>query len=232
MFSVMKRLLLVCLLVGGCRPTDGGSQSAPNGSSSAQATVRDDSARSDSLLALADAGRIQGSPSAPVWLVEISDFQCPFCKRWHDEIYPTIKRDYIDKGIVRMAYVHLPLPQHQHAMPAAIVSMCAALQDRFWPVHDRIFETQRRWTAMQDAAAFFDSLAVASGVRAPEFRECVSSGLMRRIISGDGSRARSAAVRSTPTFFVGDEPILGVAPIESFKAAIERQRAKKAKSSS
>jgi protein-disulfide isomerase len=229
----MKGLLLVCLLVVGCRPADGGSQSPSNSASrSAPSIAQSDSARADSVLALADAGRIQGSVSAPVWLVEISDFQCPFCKRWHEEIYPIIKRDYIDKGIVRMAYVHLPLAQHPNAMPAAIASMCASLQGRFWQLHDKIFDTQERWGPMANPAQFFDSLAVASGVDPQSYRGCLTTGLMRRIISGDAARARSAAVRSTPTFFVGDEPILGVAPIDSFRVAIERQRGKKAKPSS
>lgn len=233
----MKRLLFACLLLMGCRPADGGSQATPPTNakaapSAAPTAATSDSARADSLLGVADAGRIQGSPNAPVWLVEVSDFQCPFCKRWHDETYPTLKRDYIDKGIVRMAYVHLPLAQHPNAMPASLASMCASLQGRFWPVHDRIFKTQQIWSPMANAAPFFDSLAVASGVNAQSFRSCLADGLMRRIIAGDVQRARSAAVRSTPTFFVGDEPILGAAPIDSFRVVIERQRAKRAKPSS
>ena len=80
---------------------------------------RADSLRVDSLLQLADAGRIQGSASAPVWLVEVSDFQCPYCKQWHEQVYPAIKKDYIDRGIVRMAYVHMPLNIHPNAQPAA-----------------------------------------------------------------------------------------------------------------
>lgn len=224
----MKRLLIVCLFALGCRPADGGSQTTPNsaGKSAAAGPTRD-SARADSILGVADAGRIQGSSSAPVWLVEISDFQCPFCKRWHDEIYPTIKRDYIDKGIVKMAYVHLPLGQHPNAMPAAISSMCAAVQNHFWPLHDRLFATQEKWGALANPATYFDSLALASGVDGPAYRACTTEGTMRRLIAGDVERARGAQVRSTPTFFVGDEPILGVAPLETFRAAIERQRRKK-----
>lgn len=229
MFSPMKRLLLACLFVLGCRPADGGSQTTPN--AAARSAPSSDSARADSLLGVADAARIQGSATAPVWLVEISDFECPFCRRWHDEIYPTIKRDYIDKGIVRMAYVHFPLPQHRNAYPAAVASMCAALQDRFWPVHDKIFATQTRWAGMENATQFFDSLALASGVKADGYRSCVNGDLMRRLIGADIGRARSASVRSTPTFFVGDEPVLGVAPIEEFRAAIERQRQKGKKAS-
>lgn len=225
MFSAMKRLLLLCFLVVGCSPADGGSQARPSTTAATTSAPSADSARADSLLGVADAARIQGSENASVWLVEISDFQCPFCKKWHDEIYPVIKRDYIDKGLVRMAYVHYPLPQHQNAYPAAVASMCAALQGRFWPVHDRIFGTQTRWQGMDRAGAtrLFDSLVYASGVKPESYRSCVAEDVMRRLIGADIGRAQSASVRSTPTFFIGDEPVLGVPALAVFRAAIDRQ---------
>ena len=232
--SRMRPLAFALLVLAACRPTDGGSRTEPSstGTSPASATAASqgagsDSARNDSLLQRADAGRIQGSASAPVWLVEISDFQCPYCKQWHDSVYPALKRDYIDKGIVRMAYVHLPLNIHPNAPAAAEASLCAGLQDRFWPVHDKLFATQARWATMPVPAAtmYFDSLSVATGVDAASFRGCVKSGLMRRIISGDGSRATAAGVRSTPVFFIGNESIPGLAPLDAYRQAIERARA-------
>lgn len=225
----MKRLLLVVLVLAACRPTDGNSRSAvpPGTTTDAQGRVmtRADSQRVDSLLQLADAGRIQGAATAPVWLVEISDFQCPYCKQWHDQVYPAIKREYIDRGIVRMAYVHLPLNIHPNAGPAAETSLCASLQGRFWPVHDRLFDTQERWAQMQNPEQFFDSLAVASGVDAQPYRDCIASGLMERVINGDRARAGAAGVTSTPWFFVGNEPIRGFAPLDAYRQAIERARA-------
>src|SRR5262245_4988623 len=108
MFRSMKRLLAAALLLVGCRPADGESQSAPGTPAKAAQTARSaDSARVEALLQRADAGRIQGSRTAPVWLIEISDFQCPFCKRWHDETYPLIQREFIQPGVVRMAYINL-----------------------------------------------------------------------------------------------------------------------------
>lgn len=106
--------------------------------------------------------------------------------------------------------------------------MCAAAQDRFWPMHDALFTTQRRWTGATDtvAARLFDSLAVASGVNDAQWRACMRSGVMGRLVNADRSRGTSAGVRSTPTFFVGDEPIQGAAPIDVFRSAIARARAK------
>lgn len=219
----MKPLLLVALLLAGCRPADGGSQTPRQGSTAA---ARLDSTALNTLLERADAARIQGDTAAPVWLVELSDFQCPFCKRWHDETYPIIKREYIDAGIVRMAYVNLPLSMHPHAQPAAEAAMCAAAQGRFWPVHDAIFDTQERWTPLPNAIPLFDSIAVASGIEATQYRTCRESGVMRRLIAADVSRAIAAGVRPTPTFFVGSEKIEGAAPIAEFRAAIARARAR------
>jgi protein-disulfide isomerase len=230
MFDCMTRFLVLLLAVAACRPTDGGARGAapPGGTTTTAqpaAVSRADSQRVDSLLQLADLGRIQGSATAPVWLVEISDFQCPYCAQWHEQIYPAIKRDYIDRGIVRMAYVHLPLNIHPNAEPASETSLCAAMQNRFWPVHDRLFETQKQWAGMPNPAAFFDSLALASGVEESRYRSCMASGIMRRVINGDKARAAASGVTSTPWFFVGNEPIRGLAPLDAYRQAIERARA-------
>ena len=226
----MRQLLLLAAALAACRPSDGGSRSTPSSTSAAGGTPAaiSDSAATDALLRRADAGRIQGSPNAPVWLVEISDFQCPYCKQWHDEIYPALKREYIDRGIVRMAYVHLPLSIHPNAPAAAEASLCAASENGFWPVHDRIFATQQAWQGLRDPAPYFDSLVVASGVDAARFRACMRSGAMQRVVSGDRQRAAAAGVRSTPVFFIGDEPIEGLAPRDAYRQAIERARAKAA----
>ena len=227
MFLAMKLLILSAFALAACRPSDGGSQGAPgNVRKDTPRAAATDSARADEILQRADAARIQGAANAPVWIVEVSDFQCPFCKQWHDQVYPAIVREFVEPGIVRMAYVNLALPQHQHAMPAAEAALCAGLQDRFWPMHDKLFDTQQRWVPLTDARPFFDSLALSTGVRAADFRACVSSQLMRRIVNGDRTRANSSGVQSTPTFFVGDQPIVGVGSVDAFRAAIERARAK------
>ena len=226
----MRALLLCAVLLGACRPSDGGSQTTPaqtGGAAAATAGAPGDSDRSNALLERADQGRIQGDSAAPVWIVEISDFQCPFCKKWHDETYPIIKREYVDQGIVRMAYVNLPLTSiHPHADPAAEAAMCASAQGKFWPVHDAIFSTQDRWSKLDDARALFDSLALATGIDAAQYRSCMDSRIMVRLINGDRERAAGAGVRSTPVFFVGGEGIQGAAPVDAFRAAIARARAR------
>jgi protein-disulfide isomerase len=231
MFLPMKRILAVALLCAACKSSDGNARSAPaTGTSTtaqpAAAQQQPASAADDALLERADRARIQGDSTAPVWLVEVSDFQCPFCKQWHDRTYPDILREYIRPGIVRMAYVNFPLGQHPHAMPAAEAAMCAAAQNKFWPMHDALFNTQDRWGPLPDAHAMFDSLARSVGVDTAAWRKCVQSGVTQRLINADRGRGLQAGVGSTPTFFVGNEPITGAAPIEDFRQAIERARSK------
>ena len=210
----------------GCGPAEGASQARqPAGQTETSGKL---DARTEAMLAAADRGRIQGDSTAAIWLVEVSDFQCPFCKMWHDSTYPAVQREFVKTGIVRMAYVNYPLQQHPNARPAAEAAMCAAAQGQFWPMHDRIFDTQARWAALQDASTVFDSLARASGVQHQEWRACIASAAMRLLLATDQQYGVNAGIRSTPTFYVGSEALSGAAPIEAFREAIGRARAKAA----
>jgi protein-disulfide isomerase len=180
------------------------------------------------MLATADKARIQGSSAAPVWIVEVSDFQCPYCKMWHDSTYATIKREFIATGQVRMAYVNFPLQGHANAVPAAKAAMCAALQGRFWEMHDALFDSQETWAPLRDPMPKLESLATGVGVKPSEWRECVNGQVIQRLINADRQRGDAAGVTSTPFFFVGDEVIRGAAPASAFRAAILRARQKAA----
>jgi protein-disulfide isomerase len=171
--------------------------------------VADDDARSgdvslspDSLRALADRSRIEGDTAAPLWLIIASDFQCPFCARWHLESHDSLRRGYIATGRVRAAYVNFPLDHHQHARVAASAALCAGVNDRFWPVHDGIFETQERWAPLSDALPLFDSLAGAAGADMPAWRSCMAQGIMDPVVRADRDRAAGTGVQSTPTFLL------------------------------
>jgi protein-disulfide isomerase len=181
----------------------------------------DDQAKNDPLVAAADRGRITGDSTAKVWLIIVSDFECPYCKMWHDSTGEQVRREYVQSGKIRMAYVNFPLEQHPHAMPSAETAMCAAAQGKFWPVHDRLFQTQDRWKVMGDAQALFDSLAAASGVESGAYKECLSSHRTAALIRGDYARSSQGGVRSTPTFIVGSTMLSGVQPISEMRKAID-----------
>lgn len=190
---------------------------------SAPAAGRD----STSLLTKADAGRIAGNASAAVWLIIISDFQCPYCKQWHDDSWELIRKTYVETGKIRVAYVHLPLPMHRNAWPAAQAAMCASVQGKFWPMQDALFRTQQAWEHASDPMPAFEQLAREAGANVDELKACVASDAMRPIIQGDADRAASAGVQSTPTFFVGGKPVVGAQPFAAFREAIDAALAAK-----
>ena len=211
-----------------CARTDAAPASPPGGSASGEVStsVRSTAGMSagltDSVSAAADRGRIRGSASAPVWFIEISDFQCPFCKQWHDASFAAIDREYVQTGKVRLAYLNFPLSSiHPNARAAAEAAMCASVQDRFWPLHESLFATQNVWEAQANPLPTFDSLAVAAGVNAPAWRSCMSSHATAKLIDADRDRSASSGVQSTPTFFVGSRKLEGAYPLEAFRMAID-----------
>ena len=213
------------------------SAAAANESGAATATVsatssprtvsQSGAAPTDSISERADRGRIQGDPNAPLWIIEMSDFQCPYCKTWHDSTYPAVVRDYVKTGKVRLAYLNFPLRMHAHAMPAAEAAMCASAQGKFWEMHDAVFSSQERWVPKTDAQPVFDSLAVPLGLDMPAWRTCISKHLTRAIIQADMERSGNAGIQSTPSFFVGDQGVSGAQPYGPFRDIIEQQLRKK-----
>jgi protein-disulfide isomerase len=181
----------------------------------------------DSVSTIADKARIRGSSTAPVWLVEVSDFQCPFCKQWHDESFAKLDQEYVKTGKVRIAYLNFPLTRiHPNAQAAAEAAMCAGVQGKFWELHESLFATQRRWAELKSPTAVFDSLARAAGVDAKRWSTCMTTHATAKIISADRDRSSRAGVESTPTFFVGDRALAGAYPVDTFRVAIEQALAK------
>lgn len=177
------------------------------------------------LQRAADQGRITGSEKAPLWLLVVSDFQCPYCKQWHDESWEAIRREYVVTGKIRVAYVNYPLGQHANARPTAVTAMCAGAQGKFWPVADRIFATQASWKDLKDPAAFLDGIARAAGLDAAQLQACRASRDIGALIDADQLRMNRAGTQSTPTFFIGRVKLEGAQPVAAFRRAIEAELA-------
>ena len=91
--------------------------------------------------------RLQGEPTlgsskAPLTIVEFSDFQCPYCRHFHEQVLPPLKQEYINKGLVRFIHKDLPLPFHSQAKPAAAAARCAGEQNRYWDLYGALFDQQ------------------------------------------------------------------------------------------
>lgn len=217
-------LIAFAVACGGGRAEESPSPSQARAEGSLEAPVvpaTGDGKRDDSLMIRADRARIQGRDDAKLWLVEISDFQCPFCRRWHEETYPAVRREYVETGKIRLAYVNFPLPSHRHAWPAAEAAMCAGAQGRFWEMHDAIFDSQERWAALNDAEPHFASLATALKLDLPAWRSCLTTDAIMPLVRNDFDRAVASGTNSTPTFFIGSRRLSGAFPIDSFRLVLD-----------
>ncbi len=220
---LLARVIALGYVAQGCSASDG----RPEGADAQQPSpaVSAPSPTADSLVALGDRGRILGDSTAPVWVVIVSDFQCPYCKVWHDETFPALKTEFVDRGLIRLAYLNLPLPQHVQARPTAELALCAGAQGRFWEYHDALFDTQAEWSGLPAGTTYFDSLSARAGIDQARLRSCMDSRAMRALVEADYQRSVSSKVRSTPTFFVGNGIRLeGAQPIAAFREAIATAR--------
>jgi protein-disulfide isomerase len=172
------------------------------------------------LLKAADLGRIAGDSAAKVILIEISDFQCPYCKTFHDSTYAPLRREYIDNGKARMAYVNLPLRIHPNAWPAAEAAMCSSVQNTFWAMHDSIFNAQQRWESIARPDTMFARFAQSLRLDMPKYTSCTTGHATRPLIQSDAERANSAGITGTPMFLVGDSSIAGAYPIARFRQVL------------
>ncbi len=179
------------------------------------------SAVNDPMIAAADHGRVRGDSAAKTWVIIASDFQCPFCKEWHDKTYESFINEYVRSGKVKVAYVNYPLAQHLNAMITAQAAMCASAQNKFWEYHDALFNSQAKWEVMAQPLPLLDSLAKSVGVETKSWGQCVKSGRMLPMIRADQARLGQAGVQSTPSFMIGDQMLIGAQTIEDMRVALD-----------
>jgi protein-disulfide isomerase len=140
---------------------------------------------------------------------------------WHDSTFPALKKEYVDTGKLRVAYINFPLGIHPNSWPSALAAMCASAQGKFWPAHDRIFQTQAVWEKLPKPEAYLDSLAIASGADAARQHECVQKRSTLELVQADQARASKAGAQTTPTFYVGSAQIEGAQPVKLFRHVID-----------
>jgi len=231
-FSAMRPInlfvgqMLTALAVGACGKADAASRTASSGVSAGAVAAAvqkspGDTLTDSALIAKADRGRLMGRDSGAVWLVMISDFQCPYCKQWHDSSMAAVKRDYVDPGKVRVAYLNLPLPQHPHARMEAEASMCAGAQDKFWPYSEALFRDQNSLNNRADVKPYLDSIAKVNQLDMTEFARCRGTKAIKALIDSDIQQATRSGVRSTPSFLVGEFLVEGATPYPDFRRAID-----------
>ena len=166
-----------------------------------------------------------GNKDAPVTVIEYSDFQCPFCKRADDMVVKELKKKY-GKNKIKVVFKHFPLSIHQDAKPASVASLCVQEQnmDKFWAMHDTLFNNQRN-LGEEDLKAY----AKKVGADMTKFEECVKSKKYEAQVQADFDEGVKVGVNSTPSFFINSQPILGARPLEEFSEIIDEELSSKKK---
>lgn len=218
-FALVAAAITVAATIAGGRTAD--AVAAPVASMPGTRTVRADTLTDSALIARADAGRILGQPTAPIWIVLMSDFECPFCKQWHDGSLAALRRDYVDTGKARLAWLQLPLQQHRHARAAASAALCAGVQGRFWEYAEGVFAAQAALTRADDPEPLFTRLADEQRLDRDTFAHCRRSDAIQALIDNDLRQAAQAGARSTPTFIVGGFLLEGAAEYPTFRRAVD-----------
>lgn len=173
-----------------------------------------------------DDDAVLGDPNAPVTIIEFSDFQCPFCRKFWKETLPQIKKDYLLTGKAKLVYRDFPLVQiHPGATLAAEGAECAKEQGKFWEMHDAIFEEQEKQGSgtIEFTADDVKKWATKIGLNASKFNQCLDSGKYKQEIEKDTADGSAAGVTGTPAIFVNGRLIVGAQPFAAFKAVIDEE---------
>ena len=168
------------------------------------------------------AQRAKGQANAPVTVYEMSDFQCPYCRRFASETFPPLEREYIATGKVRWVFINFPIPQlHANAVPAAEFAMCAAKQGRFWPVHDWLYQAQGQWAELPDAGPFFVAQIGPLKLNREQMLGCLERSETLPTIRQDAEGAARSGARSTPTFYIEGGLLTGAQPTAVFRQVLD-----------
>ena len=169
-----------------------------------------------------------GSPSAKVMVIEVSDYQCPFCKRQTQQTFPKLQAEFIKTGRVQYVFVDYPIKQlHPAAARSHEAAACAGDQGKFWEMHMSLFSSP---PASDDKALAKQAQTV--GLNVPQFESCLTSGRHSEGIRGSVSRMEQLGIQGTPMTLIGLTPapgqpmtvvkyVYGAQPYSEFKKAID-----------
>ena len=193
-----------------------------SGSAVAQRTTRE-----DLVNYLAKDGPTKGSEKAPVTIIEFSDFQCSFCRKFWQTTLPLIEKKYIQTGKVKFVYRHFAI-LGKPSTAAAQAAECAGEQGKFWDYHDKLFSSAGSPLAFTDGK--LKGYAKELGLKSQAFNQCLDSGKHLKKVEDETATAAFLGARGTPAFLLNGKLFAGAQPFEVFEAAIEEELKKAASS--
>lgn len=173
---------------------------------------------------IANQGHVMGSATAPVEVVEFADFECPACGSFANLTEPDVRARLVNTGQIRFRFVDYPLDIHPNTWAAHNAAWCASEQNKFWEMHDLIFQNQDRWStpATRRPNAVLIPLARQLGLDMPQFEGCVESRKFHPQIKANYDEALRRGIPSTPTFIIGTQQVNGAVGYDQFKRFVDQ----------
>jgi protein-disulfide isomerase len=168
------------------------------------------------ILASLEKGPSLGSPSAPITIVEFSDFRCSFCKKFWADTLPKLKKSYFEKGTAQFVFRHFAILGKQSEQ-AALASECAAEQGKFWQYHDKLFANQ---AALGFSESKLKGYAGELRLQQAKFDGCLTTGKYNSKVEQETVTAAYLGGRGTPLFLVNEWLLVGAQPFETFQKVI------------
>ncbi len=168
----------------------------------------------------------QGRADAPVTMVEFTDLQCPFCRRFQTTTFAEIEKDYVDTGKLRFIALSMPLPMHLYAAGAAEASLCAGAQGKFWQFRDAVLADR-----VPPTSIVLLKHAKELGLNLRKFQTCWKDDRYGKVIQAEKNEAAAVGIHGTPGFVVGrleggwieGVAFTGARPFPFFERKIEKE---------
>jgi len=162
-----------------------------------------------------------GDPQAPVRVMEISDFGCGYCRRFHQETFPALMEIYVDAGLVQWKFIPFVLGMFPNGLEAALAGECGGEQGQFYVMQGRLFADQSGWKNSTDPFPFFAQMAEEEGLDVERFNACLEGGWQENTVRNNIRLGREAGVRGTPTFIIDGAPVSGALPLDTFRDILD-----------
>ena len=183
-----------------------------------------------------DDDAVLGNKNAKVTIVEFSDYQCPFCRKFWTETFGELKKNYVDTGKVKIVFRDFPLSFHPAAQPAAEAAECVRSiggDEAYWKMHDKIFSEENILdsglpTGAVSKTVQFTAVDLKKWAKdlGYDIGSCLDSGKFTSEVQKDTNQGASYGVQGTPAFFVNGNLLSGAYPYASFKQLIDAELAK------
>ncbi len=216
-----KIIVLAAILLTACGELDDGSTRRIAG---APPSVLEQERAQNQGIDLRAAGYDLGDPTAPIAIVEFSDFGCQFCGSFARESFPTLREEFIATGKVRWKYIPYVLGIFPNGDRAAIAGECAAEQGEqaFWAMHDLLYQNQREWKSEGGGArALFARYATEIQLDQNRYLACYDANRPATRIAQNARLGQQLGVRATPTFFINGARVEGAIPLDLFRSVLQ-----------